>query len=76
MPYFTFKNKTYNIRNRRLLKLPNAKSMYYGINSVHFRGRLLSNGLPQSIKHGESILELQRKLKELGNIDWSSILCE
>ena len=33
--YFTFKNITYNIRNVPLLKLPNAKSTYYGINYVH-----------------------------------------
>ena len=73
--YFTFKNITYNIRNGPLLKLPNAKSTYYGINSVHFRACLLWNGLPQSVKHSESILELKRKLKELGNVDCSCILC-
>ena len=73
--YFTFKNITYNIRNGPLLKLPNAKSTYYGINSVHFRACLLWNGLPQSVKYSESILELKRKLKELGNVDCSCILC-
>ena len=66
--YFTFKNITYNIRNGPLLKLPNAKSTYYGINSVHFRACL-------SVKHSESILELKRKLKELGNVDCSCISC-
>ena len=60
--YFTFKNITYNIRNRPLLKLPDAKSTYYGINSVLFRACL-------------SILELKRKLKELGNVDCFRILC-
>ena len=39
--YFTFKNITNNIRNGPLLKLPNAKSTYYGISSVHFRALLL-----------------------------------
>ena len=39
--YFTFKNITYKIRNGPLLKLPNAKSTYYGINPVHFRACLL-----------------------------------
>ena len=73
--YFTFKNITYNIRNGQLLKLPNAKSTYYGINFVHFRACLSWNGLPQSVKHSESIPELKRKLKELGNIDCSCILC-
>ena len=63
--YFTFKNITHNIRNEPLLKLPKAKSTYYGINSVHFRACLFWNGLPQSVKHNESILQLKRKLKEL-----------
>ena len=73
--YFTFKNITYDIRNGLLLKLSNSKSMYRGINSVHFRACLLWNGLSQSVKHSESILELKRKLKELENVDCSCILC-
>ena len=60
--YFTFKNITYNVRNGPLLKIPKAKSTYYGINSVHFRACLFWNGLPQSVKHSESILQLKRKL--------------
>ena len=54
---------------------PNAKSMYYGRNSVHFRACLLWDGLPQSIKHSESFLELKRKLKELENDYCYCILC-
>ena len=73
--YFTFKNITYNIRNGPLLKLSNSKSMYWGINSVHFRSCLLWNGLSQFVKHSESILELKRKLKELANVGCSCILC-
>ena len=57
--YFTFKNITYNIRNGPLLKLPDAKSTYYGINSVHFRAYLLCNCLPQSVRHSGSILKLK-----------------
>ena len=41
----------------------------------HFRVCLVWNGPPQSIKHSESIYELKRKLKELGNLDCSCILC-
>ena len=40
-----------------------------------FRACLLWNGLPQPVKHSESILELKRKLKELENVDCSCILC-
>ena len=74
MVLFTFENITYNIRNGPLLKRPDAKCTYYGIDSVHFRACLLRNGLPQSVKHSESILELKRKLKELENVDCFCIL--
>ena len=74
-PYFTFKNMTYNIRNGTLLKLPNSKFTYDGINFLHFRACLLWNGLPQSVEHTESILELKRKLKELGNVDCFCVSC-
>ena len=73
--YFTFKIITYNIRNGPILKLPNAKSTYYSINSVNFRACLLLNGIPHSIKHSEFILGLTRKLKELENVDYSCISC-
>ena len=56
-------------------KLPDAKSTYYGINSVRCRAYLLWNSLSNSVKHSESILELKRKLKELRNIVCSCILC-
>ena len=36
---------------------------------------LLWNGLPQSLKQSESILELKRKLEELGNVNCFCILC-
>ena len=73
--YFVFKNITYNIRNGPLLRLPSAKSTSYGINPVLFRACLLWNRLPQSVKYGESIAELKTKIKNLGNIDCSCILC-
>ena len=72
---FVFKNITYNIRNGPLLRLPSAKSTPYGINSVLFRAFLLWNSLPQSVKYRESIAELKTKMKNLGNIDCSCILC-
>ena len=73
--HFVFKNITYNIRKGHLMKLPAAKSTSYGINSVSFRACLLWSSLPQSIKYSESIVELKAKMKDLGNIDCSCILC-
>ena len=73
--HFVFKNMTYNIRNGPLLRLPSAKSTSYVINSVLFRACLLWNSLPQSVKYSVSIAELKTKMKNLGNIDCSCILC-
>ena len=73
--YFVFKNITNNIRKGPLLRLHAAKSASYGINSVLFRACLLWNSLRESIKYSESIVELKTKMKDLGNIDCSCILC-
>ena len=37
--------------------------------------KLPAANLPQSVKYSESILELKTKMKDLGNIDCSRILC-
>ena len=73
--YFVFKNIAYNIRKSPLLRLPAAKSTSYDINSVLIRACLLWKSLPQPIKCSESIVELKAKMKDLGNIDCSCILC-
>ena len=67
-------NKNYD----ELLQDNNEFSIHqrqYGINSVLFRACLLWNSLPQSVKYSESIAELKTKMKNLGNIDCSCILC-
>ena len=73
--YFAFKNILYNIRKSSLLRLPAVKLTSYNINSVLLRACLLWNSLPISTKYSESIVELKTKMKDLGNIDSSSILC-
>ena len=73
--YFVFKSIIYNIRKGPLLRLPVAKSTSYSINEVLFRACLLWNSFPQSFKYSESIAELKTKMKDLGNIDCSCILC-
>ena len=73
--YFVFKNITCSIRKDPLLRLTAAKSTSYGINSVIFRACLLWNSLPQSNKYSWSIVELKTKMRDLGNIVCSCILC-
>ena len=73
--YFVFKNILYNIRKSSLLRLPTVKLTSYDINSVLLRACLLLNSLPRSTKHNESIVELKMKMKDVGNIGSSCILC-
>ena len=53
--YFVFKNFPTNFP---LLKLPAAKSTFYGIQC------LLRNSLPQSIKYSESVDKFERTKKK------------
>ena len=49
-PFFKNKSIPYNLRNGNIYILPPARSSHYGINSVQFRGSLLWNNLPISVK--------------------------
>ena len=46
--------------------LPPVRSFRLGLNSVHFRGSILWNNLPSSIKNSQTIKRIQRKIKEFG----------
>ena len=53
--FFELKTISYNFRKGNLLKLPTANSSAYGTSSFLFRGSLLWNALPKSIKSSSSI---------------------
>ena len=57
-----------DLRNGIKVFLPLVKSFRSGLNSTHFRGSILWNNLPSSIKNSQTINEFKVKLKKLGNI--------
>ena len=59
-----FKNKfvNYNFRNENVCIFAPARPSHYGINSVLFRGSLLWNNLPISVKGSASFKEFKQKL--------------
>ena len=57
--YFSEKPLPYNLRNGNSLKLPQVKSYRFRINSLHFRGGMLWNNLPFSVKNSETLIELK-----------------
>ena len=58
----------YDLRKGTEVFLPPVKSIRLGPNFVHFRGSILWNNLPSSIKNSQTTNELKAKLKNLGNI--------
>ena len=71
--YFKFKNITYNIRNGPLCMQNLRITALTLIPSI--LGHAFCGTVFPSLLNSESILELKRKLKELGNADCSCILC-
>ena len=62
--YFSEKPLPYNLRNGNSLQLPHVNSYRLGINSLCFRGSMLWNNLPFSVKNSETLTEFKNKLKE------------
>ena len=58
----------YDFRKGTKVFLPTVKSFRFGLNSVHFRGSILWNNLPLSIKNSQTTNQFKAKLKNLGNI--------
>ena len=73
--YFSIKEIPYSLRNGSALKIPSARSTYYGINSIHFGACLLWNKLPNSLKESQSLPEFKNKIKTIGRIDCSCTIC-
>ena len=74
-PFFKNKSIPYNLRNGNICILPLARASHYGINSVQFRGRLLWNNLPTSVKEIVSVKEFKQKLDHVLKIHGSCIAC-
>ena len=73
--FFNEKQMPYNLRNGNKLVLPRAKSLRFGINSLCFRGSMLWNNLPLTVKNSDNINEFKQNLRNLGNIHCNCIVC-
>ena len=73
--YFEEKTMPYNLRHGSKLILPKTKSSRFGINSLRFRGSLLRNNLPVSLKNCQGLNEFKQELKNLGNIHCTCLVC-
>ena len=65
----------YNLRKGDIVYLPPARSSRYGINSLAFLEGLLWNSLPSNVKQSNNLEEFKLKLKNLGNIHCTCVVC-
>ena len=65
----------YNLRKRDTVYVPPARSSCYGINSPAFRGSLLWNSLASNVKQSHNLEEFKLKLRNLGNIHCTCVVC-
>ena len=73
--YFKEKPMPYNLRDGSQLVLPKTKSAHFSVNSLQFRGCLLWNNLPMSVKNCQSLNKFKLELTNLGNIHCTCLVC-
>ena len=65
----------YNLRKGDTVYVPPARSSCYGINSPAFRGSLLWNSFASNVKQSHNLEEFKLKLRNLGNIHCTCVVC-
>ena len=70
------KNIPYSLRRGISLFIPNANTQKYGINSLNFRGSVLWNNLPITLKECKSLEEFKLQLKQSGNLSCTCSACK
>ena len=70
-----FEEKPITLRDGSKLVLSKTKSSHFIINSLQFRGSLLWNNLPVSLRNCQCLNEFKLVLKNLGNIHCTCLVC-
>ena len=70
------KTTHYNLRSGSTVKLPKAKSSKFGINSLMFRGSLLWNSLPSTLKSTNSLNAFKRGIKTWDGKSCACYICQ
>ena len=73
--YFNFSTLLYELRKGNKVNLPETRVCRYGISSLLFRGALLWINLPRSVKESHFVAQFKEKIKELGNLTCSCVVC-
>ena len=72
---FKVKHASYNFRSKMLTKLPSARSTTYGTNSLVFKGSLIWNSLPISLKDSPTLSIFTKKIQKWNGFKCTCNLC-
>ena len=73
--YFNFSTLPYDLRKANKVNFPETRTCRYGINCQLFRGVSLWNNLPRNVKESDSLEEFKEKIKKIGNLTCSCVVC-
>ena len=73
-----FKNNvnTHDLRNNRCWEISKVRTVYYGTETIRFRGPKIWDMVPQHIKDSKNLLEFKSKIKSWKPIDCTCRLCK
>ena len=73
---FQTASHNYNLRNTREWSTDNARTVYFGTETIRFRGPKTWDIVPENIKEAESLSEFKQKIKTWKPIDCKCRLCK
>ena len=69
-------SNTYNLRNQNTWTLPNMRTVYYGTETIRYRGPLIWDSLPVDLKEIATLQTFKTKIKNIKKIDCTCRLCK
>ena len=74
--FFVQRELTYDLRIKNTLQHPTTKTISFGINSVAFRGSILWNAMPDTIKSAENVSQFKKGIKAWNRYKGSCNICK
>ena len=73
--FFVKKDVQYNIRTKKLCKLPSVSSQRYGLNSLSFMGNLLWDIIDDEMKLSPSFEKSKRQIRSWDGSSCACFIC-
>ena len=67
---------TYDLRIKNTLQIPPTKTISFGIKSLAFRGSILWNSMPDTIKSVENVFRFKKGIKAWNGDKCSCNICK